>query len=195
MRSFARHLHEIGHCGPLTVEVMTDWARRDSHDSTDPVTWARRLKRLRTFVRWLQQFEPDTEVPDDTVFGRMPERKAPHIYSEQEVIDLLASARRLGPASSLRGVIFETLFGLIASTGLRISEALSPKNADVDLKTGMLSVRLTKNGQVAPGARASQHPRNAESISPEARHGGRVLQRRHRILRRQPGSTAGPATG
>lgn len=127
LRSFARHLHETGHCGRLTVEVMTDWARRDSHGSTDPVTWARRLKRLRTFVRWLQQFEPDTEVPDDAVFGRMPERKAPHIYSEQEIIDLLASARRLGPASSLRGVIFETLFGLIASTGLRISEALSLK--------------------------------------------------------------------
>ena len=157
LRSFARHLHEMGHCGPLTVEVMTDWARRDSHGSTDPVTWARRLKRLRTFVRWLQQFEPDTEVPDDTVFGRMPERKAPHIYSEQEVIDLLASARRLGPASSLRGVIFETLFGLIASTGLRIGEALSLKNADVDLKTGMLSIRLTKNGQVAPGAGAPQY--------------------------------------
>jgi integrase len=98
-------------------------------------------------VRWLQQFEPDTEVPDDTVFGRMPERKAPHIYTEQEVIDLLASARRLGPASSLRGVIFETLFGLIASTGLRISEALSLKNADVDLKTGMLSIHLTKFGK------------------------------------------------
>ena len=110
LRSFARHLHEIGHCGPLTVEVMTDWARRDSHGSTDPVTWARRLKKLRTFVRWLQQFEPDTEVPDDTIFGRMPERKAPHIYSEQEIIDLLASARRLGPASSLRGIVFETLF-------------------------------------------------------------------------------------
>ena len=51
LRSFARHLHEIGHCGPLTIEVMTDWARRDSHGSTDSVTWARRLKRLRTFVR------------------------------------------------------------------------------------------------------------------------------------------------
>jgi len=75
----------------LTVEVMADWARRDSHGSTDPVS------------------EPDTEVPDDTIFGRMPERKAPHIYGEQEIIDLLASARRLGPVSSLRGVIFETL--------------------------------------------------------------------------------------
>jgi integrase len=147
LRSLARHLHETGHCGALTLEAMADWARRDSHGSSDPATWARRLKRLRTFVRWLQQFEPDTEVPDDTIFGRMPERKAPHIYSEQEIIDLLAGARRLGPAGSLRGVVFETLFGLIASTGLRIGEALSLKNADVDLKTGMLTVYQTKFGK------------------------------------------------
>jgi integrase len=113
-------------------------------------SWARRLKRLRTFVRWLQQFEPDTEVPDDTIFGRISERKAPHIYSEQEIIDLLASARRLGPPGSLRGIVFETLFGLIASTGLRISEALSLKNADVDLKTGMLSIHLRSASRQVP---------------------------------------------
>lgn len=75
---------------------MTDWA----HGSTDPVTWARRLKRLRTFVRWLQQFEPETEVPNDTIFGRIPERKAPHIYSEQEIIDLGGLARRPAFAAS-----------------------------------------------------------------------------------------------
>jgi integrase len=144
LHSLARHLHETGHCGALTLEVMADWARRGS---TDPVTWARRLKRLRTFVRWLQQFEPDTEVPDDTIFGRMSERKAPHIYSEQEIVDLLASARALGPGGSLRGIVFETLFGLIASTGLRICEALSLKNADVDLKTGLLTIHQTKFGK------------------------------------------------
>ena len=60
-------------------------------------TWARRLKQLRSFTRWLQQFEPRTEVPDDTIFGRLPERQAPHIYSEPEIVDLLAAARRLGP--------------------------------------------------------------------------------------------------
>jgi integrase len=147
LRSFARYLHEVGHCGPPTIEVMTTWARHDSHGSTTPHTWARRLKTLRTFTRWLQQFEPGTEVPDDAVFGRMPERKTPHIYTEQELVDLLAAARRLGPESSLRGVTFETLFGLIASTGMRINEALSLKNADVDLKTGMLTIRMTKFGK------------------------------------------------
>ena len=56
LRSFACHAQAVGHHGPLTLEVMADWARCDSHVSTDPCTWARRLKRLRSFMRWLQQF-------------------------------------------------------------------------------------------------------------------------------------------
>jgi len=147
LRSFARHVRAVGHRGPLTVEVMADWARRDSHGSADPHTWARRLKQLRSFTRWLQQFEPRTEVPDDAIFGRLPERQAPHIYSEQEIVDLLAAARRLGPTPGLRGVVFETLFGLIACTGLRIAETLSLRNADVDLKGGMLSIHQAKFGK------------------------------------------------
>jgi integrase len=147
LRSFERHVQAVSHRGPLTVEIMAEWARRDSHGSSDPLTWARRLKLLRSFLRWLQQFEPRTEVPDDAIFGRLPERQAPHIYSEREIVDLLAAARRLGPTPGLRGVVFETLFGLIASTGMRISEALSLHNEDVDLKYGMLTIHQTKFGK------------------------------------------------
>jgi integrase len=147
LRSFARHVGAVGHRGPLTMEVMVDWARRDSHGSTDPHTWARRLKLLRSFTRWLQQFEPRTEVPDDAIFGPVPERLAPHIYSEQEFVDLLAAARRLGPQTGLRGVVFETLFGLIGCCGLRLSEALTLRNMDIDLKRGMLAIHRTKFGK------------------------------------------------
>ena len=86
LRSFARHVQAAGHRGPLTVEIMSEWARCDSHGSTDPHTWARRLKRLHSFTRWLQQFEPRIEVPDDATFGRLTERQAPHIYSEREIV-------------------------------------------------------------------------------------------------------------
>ena len=161
LRSFAHHVRAVGHRGPLTVEVMADWARRDSHGSSDPHTWARRLKKLRTFMRWLQQFEPHTEVPNDAIFGRPPERLAPHIYSEQQVVDLLAGARRLGPAAGLRGAVFETLFGLIASTGLRIGEALSLRNLDVDLKAGMLSIHQTKFGK---SRQVPMHPSTVDAL-------------------------------
>ena len=144
LRGFARHVQTVGLHGPLTVEIMADWARCDSHGSNDPHTWARRIKKLRPFTRWLQQFEPRTEVPDDAIFGRLPGRQAPHIYSEGEIVDLLTAARGLGPNPGLRGMIFETMFGLIACTGLRISEALALRNEDVDLARGMLTVHQTK---------------------------------------------------
>lgn len=147
LRSFARHIQAVGHQGPLTVEIMADWARRDSHGSSDPKTWARRLNKLRGFTRWLQQFEPRTEIPDGAMFGRLGERQAPHIYTEPEIVDLLAAARRLGPARSLRHDVYETLFGLIASTGLRVSEALGLCVADVDFKRGMLRIRQSKLGK------------------------------------------------
>lgn len=161
LRSFAKYVQAIGHRGSLTIEVMANWARCDSHGSNDPLTWARRLKKLRTFLRWLQQFEPRTEVPDDSVFGRLPERLSPHIYSDQEIIDLLAAARRLGPAPGLRGAVYETLFGLIASTGMRISEALGLRNDDVDLKYGMLSIHQTKFGK---SRQVPLHPSAVEAL-------------------------------
>lgn len=161
LRSFARHVRAVGHRGPLTAEVMADWARHDSHASSDPHTWARRLKKLRTFTRWLQQFEPRTEVPNDAIFGCLPERQAPHIYSEQEIVDLLAAARRLGPAPGLRGSVFETLFGLIASTGLRIGEALSLRNLDVDLEAGMLRIHQTKFGK---SRQVPMHPSTVDAL-------------------------------
>jgi integrase len=161
LRSFARHVQAVGHHGPITVEVMADWARHDSHASSDPHTWARRLKRLRSFMHWLVQFEPGTEVPDDAIFGRLPERLAPHIYNEQEIIDLLAAARQLGPTPGLRGIVYETLFGLLASTGMRISEALALTNADVDLKQGMLTIHLAKFGK---SRQVPLHPSTVEAL-------------------------------
>jgi len=161
LRGFVRHIQVLGFRGPLTTEVMADWARRDSHGSDDPHTWARRLKHLRSFARWLRQFEPLTEIPDHTIFGRIDERQAPHIFSEPEIVDLLAAARRLGPAMAPRGIVFETLFGLVASCGLRIGEALALRNADVDLRRGMLLIRKAKFGK---SRQVPMHPSTIEAL-------------------------------
>jgi integrase len=142
--SFARYVDALKLQGPPTIEVMADWARCDKGNSGNPETWARRLGKLRPFTRYLQQFEPLTEVPDDFTFGRIGQRPTPHIYIGQEIIDLLAAAHRLGPQPGLRGATYETLFGLIASAGLRVSEAVHLLDTDVDLKAGMLTIRLTK---------------------------------------------------
>ena len=141
--SFARFADRAGHRGPLTARLMMDWAR-DEARRADPATWARRLAVVRPFARRRAQVEPGTEVPCDNVFAHKRRRPTPHIYTAAEIADLLAAARRLPPAGTLRPLTYETFFGLIAATGLRLSEALRLRRADLDAGGSMLTIRQTK---------------------------------------------------
>jgi integrase len=60
---------------------------------------------------------------------------------------LLIAALALPPKEGLRRWTYHTLFGLIAVTGMRLSEAMGLNCRDVDLDTGVLTVRLTKFGK------------------------------------------------
>lgn len=161
LAGFAGYVVRRHHRGPLTVELMTDWVRQGKGGRGSPGTWARRLEKLRLFVRYLKQFEPDTEVPDETIFGPVPGRVAPHIFREDEIVELLAAARKLGARGSLRPATYETLFGLMASTGLRISEAIHLRDTDVDLKQGILTIRQTK---FAKSRQLPVHPGTIEAL-------------------------------
>lgn len=144
LSGFARFVEAKRHRGSLTAKLMVEWVRAGKDGHGDAGTWARSWGRLRHFICYLQQFEPDTEVPETSLFGPEPGRVAPHICREGEIVDLLAAARALGPSDSLRPFTYETLFGLMASTGLRVSEAIHLRDADVDLQRGMLTIRQTK---------------------------------------------------
>ncbi len=164
LSGFARFVSAERHRAPLTTELITEWVRSGKGGHGDVGTWAYRWRRLRHFICYLKQFEPDTEVPETSLFGPEPGRVAPHIYREDEVIDLLAAARALGPAGSLRPFTYETLFGLMASTGLRVSEAIHLCDTDVDLKRGMLTIRQTKF------AKSRQLPIHPSTITALARY-------------------------
>jgi integrase len=141
--AFARFVDVTGHTGPLTTRITLDWVQGQAKYAK-PLSWARRLDILRPFVRYLARFNPATEFPQTAIFGRSHRRLAPHIYSEQEICDLLAAARHLAPHGGLRPATYETIFGLIAAAGLRLSEALHLRCGDADLDQGVLTVRNTK---------------------------------------------------
>jgi integrase len=141
--AFARFADAAGHSGPLTTQVTLVWVQGQAKYAK-PLSWARRLDVLRPFARYLARLDPATEFPQTAIFGRSHRRLAPHIYLEQEICDLLAAARRLAPRGGLRPATYETIFGLIAATGLRLSEALHLRCGDVDLDQGVLTIRNTK---------------------------------------------------
>lgn len=145
LRAFARYLDRDGHDGPIPLESSLDWAT--STASTDPRNPARRLTTVRGFLRHLAALDGVTDVPTPGLLGPTGHRTPPHVYSDREIADLLHAAAGLSPAGGLRPRCYATLFGLIACTGLRISEALALSCGDVDVADGMLTVRAGKRGR------------------------------------------------
>ncbi|TXC88874.1 tyrosine-type recombinase/integrase [Paraburkholderia azotifigens] len=140
--AFARFAKHCRHQGPVTLDLILRWAS-DAH-SERPITAAKRVEVLRPFTRYLQQYDSGTEVPPPRMLGSTHHRPVPHIYSDEEVTELLVAARHLSPRGGLRPSTYETLFGLLAATGMRISEALNLERSDVMLEQRMLRVRNSK---------------------------------------------------
>lgn len=143
LMAFARFADQSGHQGPLTQRLILDWVQ-GQRPSAPHAVWAARLKVIRPFARYRARFDSRTEIPDLRMFGKASMRITPHIFTEQEIVDLLAAARAMRPRGKLRPVLYETLFGLLAATGLRISEALQLRYADIDPAPGALTVRQSK---------------------------------------------------
>lgn len=143
--SFARFADSSGHKGPLTLKLAIVWA--NASEVKKPLTAARRIEVLRSFARYCQQFEPDIEIPPLKLFGRAHRRLAPHIYTDSELAQLLSATEQLFSSKGLRRACVCTLLGLIASSGLRLSEATGLLRADVDLQNGLLHIRNGKFGK------------------------------------------------
>jgi integrase len=139
---FARYAALAGHKGPLTTELTVRWAKLPQ--DADPRYWATRYDIVRRFAEYRVLFDPATEIPPKGLLGPSKRRLSPHIYSEGEITAFLQAASRLTPTDGLHPHTYVTLFGLLVSTGLRISEALNLSRQNADLKTGVLTIRETK---------------------------------------------------
>lgn len=196
----------------ITTKLAMEWATipPDRHAS-----WALRLTDVRGFARHIANIDPKTEVPP---VGMLPglKRAKPYVYSDAEINALLAAALSLPPADGLRRWTYHHLFGLIAVTGMRLSEAIGLQRDDVDLEAGVLTVRLTKFGKsrllplhptTSAALRNYAQRRDAHCASPCAPHffvaerGGPLLhQYVHRVFwrlsreigLRRPGDHSGP---
>jgi integrase len=143
LAQFVAYLEAAG-MSTVTTELAVRWACLPT--SVHPVTWTQRLGAVRGFATYLRTSDPATEIPARDLFPGQGKRPAPHIYSDAEIARLLQAARGLRPA--LRAATYETLLGLVAVTGLRISEALRLRRDDVDLAAGVLSVTSAKSGSM-----------------------------------------------
>jgi integrase len=139
---FAEYAESRGHAGPITTQLALTWAQLPQ--PCKPRYAARRLEAVRCFARYAAIFEPSTEIPPTGLLGNAHPRVRPHIYSADQVSALIWAAGALEPKDGLRPRTYETLFGLLYCTGLRISEALQLCQCDTDLRQGLLVIRESK---------------------------------------------------
>jgi integrase len=147
LRHYARDLHRFAACAA---------ARGEDHIRTDTaVAWAGQagtLGQRRRHFQWIVQLarylnaEDDRhEIPPDGYFPGSRHRPVPYVYTPDEARRLIDVAARLGPTGSLRPRTMSTVLALLFATGLRISEALALRIADVP--PDGLVIRHTKFGK------------------------------------------------
>jgi integrase len=138
LKLFGRFAAERGERAVLTQSAI-DWAGQ----APSPPQRHNRLATVRRFALAMHAEDPQHEVPPADVFGReWFKRRTPHIYTSDEVSRLINAAARLLPRNSIRAAAYSTLFGLLAATGLRVSEALALQIED--LTDDGLLIRKTK---------------------------------------------------
>lgn len=129
----------------ITTALALQWATQPT--GVQPSTWAWRLGIARRFAAWRHATDARTEVPPDGLLPHRYRRKPPQLYGDREIECLVKTAGALPSSTGLRGPTYATLFGLLAVTGMRVSEGLHLDRADVDLDQGVLVIRRTKFGK------------------------------------------------
>lgn len=153
---FAAFLEQAGQ-STVTAQAAIAWAQQPQ--GVNPINWVHRLGAVRGFARYLHTIDPATEIPSSDVFTRPVCRADPYQYTPDDLRRLLGAARGLRPA--LRAATYETLFGLLAATGMRIGETLALRRDNVDLDQGVVTVHGPKGGRMRL---VPLHPSTTEAL-------------------------------
>lgn len=129
----------------ITTKLALEWATLPQ--DVQPSYLAHRLAVVRSFAQYHAARDPRTEVPPLGLLPHRYRRKSPYIYTDEEINRLLVAAAQLASSSGLRSRTYATLLGVLVVTGMRISETVGLDRDDVDLATGVLTVRRTKFGK------------------------------------------------
>ncbi|MGB8020917.1 MAG: tyrosine-type recombinase/integrase [Candidatus Nanopelagicales bacterium] len=128
--------------------AMTDILAFVLDPDLDPAssTPAKRLRAVRGFTRYLSAIDPSTEVPPAGLVSYRASRRAPYLFSDEDVAAVVRAARASTPFA-FRADTLTSLIVLLAVTGMRVGEALRLDCDDIDWDQGVLKVRDTKFGK------------------------------------------------
>ena len=136
LQGFAAFSDARGH-HHVRSDIAIEWARQ----ARSRRQRARRLGIVIRFARYVHAEDARHELPAPVLGSETTPRPVPYIFSPAAIQQLMQAASRSG-YRTLRRATYSTLFGLLACTGLRLSEAIHLRYADIT-QDGLV-IRRTK---------------------------------------------------
>ncbi|ARS28748.1 tyrosine-type recombinase/integrase [Sphingomonas sp. KC8] len=151
---FARYADDRGD-SHVTIDRIHEWCSQ----SCTPQRARTKYNLLRRFSMFLRAEDPGHAAPPTGAFGcRRRPRPSPHLLHPEQIAAIMSAALSL-PNSTIKPYTYHCLFGLLAVTGMRVSEALGLRRSDLT-HDGLL-VRRSKGG----GSRLLPiHPTTREAV-------------------------------
>lgn len=143
LRSFTTYLEEKSE-PTITAAIAMEWALFPKN--VRPSHWSKRLSVVRLFAQYLITFVPETEVPDKSLLYAKTQRTEPYLYTDKQVKQILDACLK-EKSKGLRHLTYYTLFGLLVVTGCRIREIVNLTVNNVNLETGIITIRGSKFGK------------------------------------------------
>lgn len=127
LRKFGNYATGLGDSHTRIARIY-DWCRASSSQNTARA----RFTFVRNFSLFAHAEDPAHEVPPAGVFGRGKKpRPTPNIIEPEQILAIMKAALELPPKGMISPYTYHYLFGLLAATGLRISEALALQRDDL----------------------------------------------------------------
>jgi integrase/recombinase XerD len=141
LTKFAAHLDTTG-VPFITTEIALTWGV-EPVVPPESVVPAMRLLVVRGFASYMAGIDPRTEIPPTGLIRLRRHRRVPYIYTDDEILALMDRAHA-AIRQRLVAATYATLIGLLATTGMRISEAIKLDDTDIDWEQAVLLVRESK---------------------------------------------------
>jgi integrase/recombinase XerD len=176
VRSFIAYWRDRGCPWPIRSSLLVDWIAVGSHRH-HPYRDQRRFYVVRAFLQQIRIFEPATEMPEN-IYRPLYRRRTPHLYSENDIARLMDAVWRLQTVTPFRRATVYALIGLLASTGLRIGEALALNVDDVKLRANPPHL-LVSDSKFGNSRNVVLHPSVAKQLRKYLFRRSRALASRH----------------
>jgi len=130
----------------FTKELVSEWQLTKVNDQPD--TLYKKFSVISQLARYLSRHGFDCFIPQLPSFAACKPDFVPYIFSEEQMSAIFAQSDGLRMYDSrMNCTLFciPAILRLLYSTGLRISEALSIRNRDVEFERKYILIRKTKN--------------------------------------------------